>query len=176
MQPHWKSALIRRMGSVLLLTTILALIYPNHAAALFESEVRQYPEMEKEIQGFWQAAEYYMALPPQELQQSIKSISFSTGNIVEWEYVHEGKMHKTRGRYGIYSFSEDQSPSRRSLHLVAVPVDSPDPLDTDHKLLDLFDLELDFDARFLKSWGKLLKAIGPDGKRLLFIKAEKTRE
>jgi len=171
MTPHCKNALFDRMGSVLLLTAILVLIYPNHAAALSESEVLRHPEMEKEIHGFWQAAEYYMALPPRELQQSIKSISFYAGNIVEWEYVHEGKMRKTRGRYGIYSFSEDQRLSRRSLHLVAVPVDSPDPLDTAHKLLDLSDLELDFDARFLQSWGKLLKAIGPDGKRLLFIKA-----
>jgi hypothetical protein len=41
-----------------------------------------------------------------------------------------------------------------------------------HLLLTLSEVQLDFDSRFLQRWGKLLKAVGPDGEHLLFIRKE----
>ena len=77
---------------------LLALL--TMTATLLASGFKRHTELEKEIQGDWLAAEYYVAQPPPELQQSIKSMSFQANNIVKWEYVQDGKVHKAKGRYG----------------------------------------------------------------------------
>jgi hypothetical protein len=139
------------------------------AAALLAAEFKQHVELETKLQGDWIAAEYYVAQPPSELQQSIKSISFLTNNIVEWKDVQDGKAHSAQGRYGIYSFSTNNTQLPR---LTVAPTNYPNALMSSHLLLTLSEVQLDFDSRFLQRWGKLLKAVGPDGERLLFIRKE----
>jgi hypothetical protein len=136
---------------------------------------RRHVELEKEIQGEWLAAEFFVAQPPPELQQSIKSISFQTDNIVHWEYVQDNKMNKGEGRYGLYSLPEDKK-SKHLPSLVVAPVNHQNPVLSSHILLTLSDFELDFDARFLQRWGKLIKARDPDGNRILFIRKVKESE
>lgn len=139
-------------------------------ATLLASGFKRHTELEKEIQGDWLAAEYYVAQPPPELQQSIKSMSFQANNIVKWEYVQDGKVHKAKGRYGIYSFPKDQKMPRELPSLIVAPANYPDAVLSSHLLLTLSDVELDFDSRFLQRWGKLIKARNSDGKRVLFIR------
>ena len=140
------------------------------AIALPASEFKRHAVLEKDIQGDWLAAEYYMAQPPPELQQPIKSISFQANNIVEWEYVQSGKMHKASGRYGIYSLQNGEEVSSGRLRLIVAPTNYADPMLSSHRLLVLSDFELDYDSRFIQSWGKLIKASNTDGKRILFIR------
>jgi hypothetical protein len=147
---------------------LLALLTTN--ATLLASEFKRHTELEKEIQGDWLAAEYYVAQPPPELQQSIKSMSFQDNNIVKWIYVQDGKVHKAKGRYGIYSFPTDQKKPRQLPRLIVAPANYPDAVFSSHVLLTLSDVELDFDSRFVQSWGKLIKARTSDGKRVLFIR------
>lgn len=139
-------------------------------ATLPASEFKRDAALEKEIQGDWIAVEYYVALPPPELQQSIKSMSFQANNIVNWQYVQDGKMHKATGRYGIYFFPEDPLMSRGLPSLIVAPAKYSDAALSSHLLLILSDFELDFDSRFLQSWGRLIKATNADGKRVLFIR------
>ena len=147
---------------------LLALL--TMTATLLASGFKRHTELEKEIQGDWLAAEYYVAQPPPELQQSIKSMSFQANNIVKWEYVQDGKVHKAKGRYGIYSFPTDQKMPRELPNLIVAPANYPDAVLSSHLLLTLSDVELDFDSRFLQRWGKLIKARNSDGKRVLFIR------
>jgi len=147
---------------------LLALL--TTTATLLASEFKQHTELEKEIQGDWLAAEYCVAQPPPELQQSIKSMSFQANNIVKWEYVQDGKVHKAKGRYGIYSFPTDQNIPRQLPKLIVTPANYPDAVFSSHVLLTLSDVELDFDCRFLQRWGKLIKARTSDGTRVLFIR------
>jgi hypothetical protein len=147
---------------------LLALL--TTTAPLLASEFKRHTELEKEIQSDWLAAEYCVAQPPPELQQSIKSMSFQANNIVNWEYVQNGKIHKAKGRYGIYSFPTDQKMPRQLPKLIVAPANYPDPVLSRHVLLTLSDVELDFDSRFLQSWGRLIKARTSDGKRVLFIR------
>jgi len=150
---------------------LIILMFVASGAALPASEFEQHFKLEKQICGNWLAVEYYVAQPAPELQQSIKSISFLTNNIVEWKHVQDGKIHNARGRYGIYSFSADEGKLPR---LTVAPTNYPNAVLSSHLLLTLSKVELDFDCRFLQRWGKLLKAIGPDGKRVLFIRKENT--
>ena len=150
--------------------TLIILMLVATSVPFMASEFKRYVELEKEIQGDWLAAEHFVAQPPPELQQSIKSILFQANNIVEWVYVQNGKVQKARGRYGIYSFPTDQRKRRELPSLIVVPTNYPNAAVSSHLLLTLSDLELDFDSRFLQRWGKLIKAIGPDGKRVLFIR------
>ena len=152
--------------------TFIILIVVASSTAVLASEFKRYVELEKEIQGDWLAAEYYVAQPSPELQQSIKSMSFRANNIVEWEYVHDGKAHKAKGRYGIYFFPTDQKNPRRLPNLIVAPTHYANAVVSSHVILTLSDVELDFDSRFLQRWGKLIKAKGPDGKRVLFIRKE----
>ena len=139
-------------------------------ATLLASGFKRHTELEKEIQGDWLAAEYYVAQPPPELQQSIKSMSFKANNIVQWVHVQDGKVHKAKGRYGIYSFPTDQKMPKEFPSLIVAPANYPDAVLSSHLLLTLSDVELDFDSRFLQRWGKLIKARNSDGKRVLFIR------
>ena len=157
-----------KMIKILILLTLTITI-----AALPASEFERHTVLEKEIQGDWLAAEYYMAQPPPELQQSIKSISFQASNIVKWEYVQDGKMHKATGRYGIYSLPKGQKMSRGLPSLIVAQTNYPDAVLSSNPLLILSEVELDFDSRFLQSWGKLIKARNADGKRILFIRKNK---
>jgi hypothetical protein len=152
------------MKKVLIILILLA-----SSTALLASEFKRYVELEKEIQGDWLAAEYYVAQPSPELQQSIESISFRVNNIVEWEYVQNGKTHKAKGRYGIYSFPTDERTPRQLPILMVAPTNYPNAVISSHILLTLSEVELDFDSRFLQQWGKLIKAKGPGGKAVLFI-------
>ena len=152
--------------------TLIILILVASSTALLASEFKRYVDLEKEIQGDWLAAEYYVARPSPELQQSIKSMSFRANNIVEWQYVHDGKAHKAKGRYGIYFFPTDQKKPRQLPNLIVAPTDCGNPVVSSHVILTLSDVELDFDSRFVQRWGKLIKAKGPDGKRVLFIRKE----
>lgn len=147
---------------------LLALL--TMAATLLASGFKRHTELEKEIRGDWLAAEYYVAQPPPELQQSIKSMSFQANNIVTWEYVQDGKVHKAKGRYGIYSFPKDQRMPKELPSLIVAPANYPDAALSSHLLLTLSDVELDFDSRFLQRWGKLIKARNSDGKRVLFLR------
>ena len=153
------------MKRILILLALLTM-----TATLLASEFKRHTELEKEIQGDWLAAEYYVAQPPPELQQSIKSMSFQANNIVKWEYVQDGKVYKAKGRYGIYSFPTDQKMPRELPSLIVAPANYPDAVLSSHVLLTLSDVELDFDSRFLQRWGKLIKARNSDGKRVLFIR------
>ena len=152
--------------------TLIILILIASSTALQASGFKRYVQLEKEIQGNWLAAEYFVAQPGPELQQSIKSMSFLADNIVEWEYVHDGKAHKAKGRYGIYFFPKDQKEPRQLPKLIVVPMHYPNAVVSSHAILTLSDVELNFDCRFLQRWGKLIKAKGPDGKRVLFIRKE----
>lgn len=139
------------------------------------SQIERHVDLEKEILGDWLSAEFFMAQPPPELQQSIKSISFQTDNLVEWEYIKDGKALKAKGRYGICTFPADKESLRKLPSLIVAPKNSPNPALSSQILLKISDVELDFDSRFLQSWGKLIKAIGPDKKRLLFLRKETNR-
>jgi len=152
--------------------TLIILILVASSTALLASEFKRYVELEKEIQGDWLAAEYYIAQPSLELQQSIKSMSFQVNNIVEWEYVQNGKRHKAKGRYGIYSFPADDRTPRQLPILIVAPTNYPNAVVSSHILLTLSEVELDFDSRFLQRWGKLIKAKGPGDKRVLFIQKD----
>jgi hypothetical protein len=151
---------------------LVILILAALSAALKASELKRCVELEKKIQGDWLAAEYYVAQPPTELQQSIKTISFQADNIIEWEYVQDGKMHKAKGRYGIYSFPTDQEKLRKLPDLIVAPTNYANAVVSNNVILTLSGIELDFDSRFLQRWGKLIKATEPDGKRLLFIRKQ----
>ena len=151
---------------------LILLILVGSFTSLLASEFKRYVELEKEIQGDWLAAEYYVAQPPPELQQSIKSMSFRTDNIIEWEYVRDGKSQKANGHYGIYSFPSDQEKPRQLPTLIVTPTYNSNAADSSHVILTLSNVELDFDCRFVQRWGKLIKAKGPDGKGLLFIRKE----
>jgi hypothetical protein len=153
------------MKRILILLALLTITAP-----LLASGFKRHTELEKEIQGDWVAAEYYVAQPPPELQQSIKSMSFQANNIVKWTYVQDRKVHKAEGRYGIYSFPTDQKMPRQLPRLIVAPANYPDAVLSSHVLLTLSDVELDFDSRFLQRWGKLIKARNSDGKRVLFIR------
>ena len=153
------------MKKILVIVTIFA-----SAAALSASEFERHVELEQQILGDWLAAEYFVAQPPPELQQFIKSISFQTNNIAMWDYVQDGKVHKAKGRYGIYSFPKDKMKGKEIPTLIVAPMNFPNASVSSQILLTLSDFELDFDSRFLRSWGKLIKAKGPDGKRVLFIR------
>ena len=152
--------------------TLIILILFASSTALLASEFKRYVELEKEIQGDWFAAEYYVAQPSPELQQSIKSMSFRANNIVEWEYVQNGKAHKAKGRYGIHSFPTDEKTPRQLPILIVAPTNYPNAAVSSHFLLTLSEVELDFDSRFLQCWGKLIKAKGPGGKRVLFLRKD----
>ena len=151
---------------------LIILILVGSSTALLASEFKRYVELEKEIKGDWLAAEYYVAQPSPELQQSIKSMSFRSDNIVEWEYVQNGKAHKAKGRYGIYAFPTDEKMPRQVPTLIVAPTNYPNAVLSSHLLLTLSEVELDFDSRFLQRWGKLIKAKGSDGKRVLFIRKD----
>jgi len=153
------------MKRILILLALLTM-----TVTLLASGFKRHTELEKEIQGDWLAAEYYVAQPPPELQQSIKSMSFQANNIVKWEYVQDGRVHKAKGRYGIYSFPTDQKMPKGLPSLIVAPANYPDAVLSSHRLLTLSDVELDFDSRFLQRWGKLIKARNSDGKRVLFIR------
>ena len=128
--------------------TLIILILVASSTALLASEFKRYVDLEKEIQGDWLAAEYYVAQPSPELQQSIKSMSFRANNIVEWQYVHEGKAHKAKGRYGIYFFPTDQKKPRQLPNLIVAPTDCNNSVASSHVILTLSDVELDFDSAF----------------------------
>jgi len=155
------------MKKILIILIILAT-----STVLLASEFKRYTELEKEIQGDWLAAEYYVAQPSPEIQQSIKSMSFQANNIVEWEYVQNGKAHKAKGRYGIHSFPTDQKTPRQLPILIVAPTNYPNAVLSSQHLLTISEVELDFDSRFLQRWGKLLKAKGSGGKRVLFIRKD----
>ena len=150
----------------------IILILVASSTALLASELKRYVELEKEIQGDWLAAEHYVAQPSPELQQSIKSMSFRANNIVEWKYVHDGKAHKAKGRYGIYSFPTDQKKPRQLPNLIVAPTHYANAVVSSHVILTLSDVDLDFDSRFPQRWGRLIKGKGPDGKRVLFMRKE----
>lgn len=154
-----------KMKRMLILLALLAI-----AATPPVSEFKRHTALEKEIRGDWIAAEYYMAQPPPELQQPIKSISFQASSIVKWEYVQDGKMHKATGCYGIYSFPKSQKMPSGQPSLIVSPTSYLEPVLYGNPLLILSDIELDFDSRFIQSWGRLIKARSDDGKRLLFIR------
>jgi hypothetical protein len=151
----------------------LLVLFVSHTSVLGSSEVKRHIELEAQIQGEWIAAEYYVAQPPADLQQAIKGMSFRTNGIAEWEYVSDGQVHKTTGRYGLYSFPTEEKISRQLPRLIVVPTSYSDALVSSHVLLTLTHVELDFDSRFhADHFGKLLKAKDPQGKRLLFIRKE----
>jgi len=150
-------------------TLIIVAIFAS-ATALSASEFERHAELEQQILGDWLAAEYFVAQPPPELQQFIKSILFQTNNIAMWDYVQDGKVHKAKGRYGVYSFPREKRKGWQLPSLIVAPMNYSNPALSSQLLLTLSDLELEFDSRFLRSWGKLIKAKGPDGKRVLFIR------
>ena len=153
---------------------ILLALFAGHAGVLGSSEFMLHIELEAQIQGEWLAAEYYLEQPPADLQQVIKSMSFRTNNIVEWEYVRDGHAHRATGRYGLYSFPTKKKLSRQLPRLIVAPTSYPDAIVSSHVLLTLTDVEMDFDSRFhVDHFGKLLKAKDPQGKRLLFISKER---
>ena len=59
---------------------ILLALFAGHAGVLGSSEFMRHIELEAQIQGEWLAAEYYLAQPPADLQQAIKSMSFRTND------------------------------------------------------------------------------------------------
>ena len=150
-------------------TPIIVAIFAS-AAILPASEFQRHIDLEQQILGDWLAAEYFVAQPSPELQQYIKSISFQTNNIALWGYVQDGKVRKAKGRYGVYSFPREKRKGRQLPSLIVAPMNYFNPAESSQILLTLSDLELDFDSRFLRSWGKLIKAKGPDGKRIMFIR------
>ena len=138
-------------------------------ATVLAGEFNQHAALEKELCGDWLAAETYVAQPPPALRQSISFISFQTNNIVEWKYIQGGKAYSACGRYGIYSFSTDKT---KLPSLCIAPTNYPNAVVSSHLLLTLLEVELGSDSRFLQLRGKLLKAVGPEGKRVLFIRKE----
>jgi len=153
---------------------ILLALFAGHAGVLGSSEFKRHIELEAQIQGEWIAAEYYLAQPPADLQQAIKSMSFRTNNIVEWECVRDGHAHRATGRYGLYSFPTKKKLSHKLPRLIVAPTSYADAIVSSHVLLTLTDVEMDFDSRFnVDHFGKLLKAKDPQGKRLLFIRKER---
>jgi len=153
---------------------ILLALFAGHAGVLGSSEFKRHIELEAQIQGEWIAAEYYLAQPPADLQQAIKSMSFRTNNIVEWECVRDGHAHRATGRYGLYSFPTKKKLSHKLPRLIVAPTSYADAIVSSHVLLTLTDVEMDFDSRFnVNHFGKLLKAKDPQGKRLLFIRKER---
>lgn len=91
------------------------------------SQFERHADLEKEIMGDWLAAEFFVALPPLELQQSVKAISFQTSNIVEWEFIQDGKALKTKGNFEIYAFPTDKKNLRKLPSLIVAPTNSPNP-------------------------------------------------
>jgi hypothetical protein len=152
--------------------TLIFLCILCSSTLLPAAELKRHVELEKEIQGDWISAEYFVPQPALELQQFIKTISFQPDNIVEWEYVKDGKVNKVKGRYGIYTFPADEKKIRQLPSLTVAPEAYKDPLLSSNRLLYLSDVELDLDCRFPQSWGKLIKARSLDGKRLLFLRKE----
>ena len=156
---------------------ILLALFAGHAGVLGSSEFMRHIELEAQIQGEWLAAEYYLTQPPADLQQTIKSMSFRTNSIVEWEYVRDGHVYRATGRYGIYSFPTIKKLPRQLPRLIIAPTSYPDAIVSSHVFLTLTDVEIDFDSRFhVDHFGKLLKVKDPQGKRLLFIRKEQRHE
>ena len=111
---------------------ILLALFAGHAGVLGSSEFMLHIELEAQIQGEWLAAEYYLAQPPADLQQAIKSMSFRTNNIVEWEYVRDGHAHRATGRYGLYSFPTKKKLTRQLPRLIVAPTSYPDAIVSSH--------------------------------------------
>jgi hypothetical protein len=136
----------------------------------------QQAQLAEEIQGSWIAAEVFVAQPPPELQQSVKTISFSADSLATWMHVHQGTMIEVEGSYFVYPLARGDNNPRGLPGLIVVKTGAQNegvPVDT---LLSLFQVELDFDSRFPQNWGRLLKASTQDGERLLFIKQQNGEE
>jgi len=127
--------------------------------------------LEREILGEWVAGEVYFAVPPVEVRQSIKSISFEAENVIEWSYVSERTMQQGRGRYVLLTTPSAERVGRELPTLFVAPERYRDPRISSICLLKITDLEIDFDARFhMESIGKVLKGKDSDGKALVFVR------
>lgn len=121
-----------------------------------------------EIVGAWQLGERLISQPPRDMWQGIKDITFYTNGIVEWSEVKRGKMVEMTGRYLVQS---DKESKRHLQTLFVAPTNYPNPMLSSICLLRLSELEIDFDARFpAERFGKALKAVTSEGKRVIFIR------
>ena len=131
-------------------------------------------ELEKTILGEWVAGEIYFSLPPAEILQDIKNISFLPDNIIKWSYVSDGKMQEGKGRYTLLVDSSSKANRRGLPTLFVAPEGYTYPGASSVCLLKLTDLEIDVDARFhIESIGKVLKAKDSSGKALVFVRKGK---
>lgn len=130
--------------------------------------------LEEELLGEWVAGEIWFAEPPPHVQQSIKTISFGTEKIVEWSYVFEGEMRQGRGRYVLLARSSGEGVGRGLPVLFVAPEHYRDPALSSVCLLEIRDVEIDFDARFpVESVGKVLKGRTASEGPLLFVRKAK---
>ncbi len=128
------------------------------------------PDIATEIAGAWQAGETFMPQPPKEMWQDIKKITFYTNGIAEWSELKNGQMIEMAGRYIIQT---DNQSKRQLPMLVVAPTNDPNPMLSSICLLRFSELEIDFDSRFhIERYGKALKAISNDGKRVVFIRTK----
>ena len=121
-----------------------------------------------EIAGIWQAGETYMPQPPKEMWQDIKEITFHTNGIAEWSEVKRDKLVTMTGRY---MMQPDDVSKRQLPTLFVAPTNYLNPMMSSVCLLRLSELTIELDSRFhIERYGKALKAVTPDGRRLVFIK------
>lgn len=113
-----------------------------------------------------------IAQPPRELWQDLKDITFQTNGIVQWAEAQDGKMLERSGRYILQPNPE----SRLNLPMLFVaPTNYSDARMSSICLLLLTEVEIDPDSRFnVAIHGRVLKAMTRDGRRLVFLRKDKT--
>jgi hypothetical protein len=131
--------------------------------------------LEETILGEWVAGEIYFAQPPEEIQQSIKTISFRADTIIEWSYVSEGTMREGRGRYVLLANPSSEDGGGALPTLFVAPESFRQPALSSVCLLMISELEIDHDARFhVESIGKVLKGRDSTGQKLVFVRKGKS--
>jgi len=148
--------------------TTIVIIAACIALCDFSGAQTNAPDISAEIIGVWQSGEILISQPPPEMWQDIKDITFYTNGIVEWSEVKRGKMVEMTGRYMIQPGKQ----SKRQLPMLFVaPTNYLNPMLSSICLLRFSELQIDFDSRFhVERFGKALKAVAADGKRVVFIK------
>jgi hypothetical protein len=124
-----------------------------------------------EIVGAWQPGERLISQPPPEMWQDIKEITFHANGIVEWSESKQGRMVEISGQYMI----QPDNLSKRNLPAIfVIPKNQSAPALSSACLLRLSEVEIDFDSRFpAERFGKALKAVTANGKRVVFIRMKK---
>lgn len=151
--------------------TIIGIITVCIALCDFAGAQTNASNISAEIVGAWQPGERLISQPPPEMWQDIKDITFYTNGIVEWSEVKQGKMVEMTGRYMIQL---DKQSKRQLPTLFVAPTNYPNPMLSSICLLRLSELQIDFDSRFhVERFGKALKAVAADGKRVVFIRKKK---